>query len=147
MESDPQLIIWRKSRLDPVTGEKSADIRLVATPIARVSADALAEILLYLRYERVSSRQIEAGERVIGRLETSRQGTGVEGLRRRDFLICNLGRPEVIDCERLRDSERRKVRVGPGDGAVAVQLGVIAVPGGRAVVGLRVVVVAVAVPA
>ena len=37
--------------------------------------------------------------------------------------------------------------VGPGDGAVAVQLGVIAVPGGRAVVGLRVVVVAVAMPA
>ena len=39
------------------------------------------------------------------------------------------------------------MRVGPGDGVVAVQLGVIAVPGGRAVVGLRVVVVAVAVAA
>ena len=37
--------------------------------------------------------------------------------------------------------------VGPGDGAVAVQLRVIAVPGRGAVVGLRVVVVAVAVPA
>ena len=37
--------------------------------------------------------------------------------------------------------------VGPGDGTVAVQFGVIAVPGGGAVVGLRVVVVAVAVPA
>ena len=37
--------------------------------------------------------------------------------------------------------------VGPGDGGVAVQLRVIAVPGGGAVVGLRVVVVAVAVPA
>ena len=80
------------------------NIRLVAAPIARMSADALAEILFYLRYERVSSRQIEAGERVICRLETSCQRTGVEGLRRWDFLICNLGCPEVIDCERLRDS-------------------------------------------
>ena len=37
--------------------------------------------------------------------------------------------------------------VGPGDGAVPVQLGVIAVPGRGAVVGLRVVVVAVTVSA
>ena len=69
-----------------------------------MSADAFAEILFYLRYERVFSRQIEAVERVIGRLETPCQGTGVEGLRRRDLLISDLGRPEVIDCERLRDS-------------------------------------------
>lgn len=37
--------------------------------------------------------------------------------------------------------------IGPCDGAVSVQLGVIAVPCGRAVVGLRIVVVAVTVSA
>ena len=37
--------------------------------------------------------------------------------------------------------------VGPDDGAVAIQLGVIAVPGRRAVVGLGVIVVAIAVSA
>ena len=104
VESHPQLIVLRESRLDPVTGENIADIRLAAAPIARMSADAFAEILLYLRYERVSNRQIEAGEGEIGRLETSGQRTGIEGLRRRDLLDFDLRCPEVMDCERLRDS-------------------------------------------
>ena len=72
VESHPQLVILREPRLDLVTWEKTFDIRLAAAPIARVSADALAEIFFYLRYERVFDRKIEAGERVIGRLETSR---------------------------------------------------------------------------
>ena len=104
VESHPQLIVLREPRLDPVTGEKRADIRLIAASIARMSADALAEILLYLRYERVSSRQIEAGECEIRRLETSGQRTGIEGLRRWNFLIPDLGCPETMDGERLRDS-------------------------------------------
>ena len=112
-----------------------------------MSADAFAEILLHLRYERVFGWQIETVEGVIGRLETSGQGTGVESLRRGDFLICDFGGPEGVDCEGLRDSEWRQVRVGPGDCVVAVELAVIAVPGRGAVVGLRIVVVAVAVPA
>ena len=104
VESHPQLVILREPGLDPVTGEKTFDIRLAAAPIARVSTDALAEVFFYLRYEGISSRQIEAVERVIGRLETSRQRTGVEGLGRRDLLVLDLGRPEVVDGESLRDS-------------------------------------------
>ena len=37
--------------------------------------------------------------------------------------------------------------VGPDDGAVPVQLGIVAIPRGRAVVSLRIIMVAVAVPA
>ena len=104
MKSHPQLIVLRESRLDSITREKIADIRLVVAPIARMSADAFAEILLDLRYEGVFRRQVEAGEGVIGRLETACQGTGVEGLRRRDLLSADLGGPEVVDGEGLRDS-------------------------------------------
>ena len=120
VQSHPQLIVFREARLDPITGEKIADVRLAAAAIARVSADAFAEILLYLRYERVFGWQIEPVEGVICRLETSGQGTGVEGLGRGDFFICDFGGPEGVDCEGLRDSEWREVRVGPGGGAVAV---------------------------
>ena len=102
VQGHPQLIVLRKPRLDPVSGEKIADIRLVAAPIARVSADAFAKILLDLRCERVLGRQVEAVERVIRRLETSGQGTGVEGLRRGDLLVLDLGCPEAVDCEGLR---------------------------------------------
>ena len=112
-----------------------------------MSADAFAEILLDLGHERVSDRQIEATERVIRRLQAPRQGTGVVALRRGDPLIPNLRRPKPVDRHSLADPQRRQVGVGPGDSAVPVPLGVIAVPGGRAVVRLGVVVVAVAVSA
>lgn len=90
VESDPQFIILSKSRLDPVVREKIMDVSLTAASIARVSADAFAEILLDFRYERVSGRQVEAVEGVVRRLETSRQGTRVEGLGGWDFLILDL---------------------------------------------------------
>ena len=90
VESDPQFIILSKSRLDPVVREKIMDVSLTAASIARVSADAFAEIFLDFRYERVSGRQVEAVEGVVRRLETSRQGTRVEGLRGWDFLILDL---------------------------------------------------------
>lgn len=73
------------------------DISLAAASIARVSADAFAEILLDLRHERVSGRQVEAVEGVVRRLETSRQGARVEGLRGRDLLVLDLRGPESID--------------------------------------------------
>lgn len=97
VESDPQFIIFSESRLDPVVREKVMDVSLTAASIARVPADAFAEILLDFRYERVSGRQVEAVEGVVGRLETSRQGTGVEGLRGRDFLVLDLRGPELVD--------------------------------------------------
>ena len=73
------------------------DVGLTASSIARVSADAFAEKLLDLRYERVPGRQMEAVEGVIGRLETSRQGTGVVALRRWDLLVLDLRGPERVD--------------------------------------------------
>lgn len=97
VQSDPQFIILSKSRLDPVVREKIMNVSLTAASIARVAADAFAEILLDFRYERVSGRQFEAVEGVIGRLETSRQGARVEGLRGRDFLVFDLRGPELID--------------------------------------------------
>lgn len=73
------------------------DISLAAASIARVSADAFAEILLDFRYERVPGWQVEAIEGVVRRLETSRQGARVEGLGGRDLLIFDLRGPESID--------------------------------------------------
>lgn len=147
VESYPQLVVLGETRLDPVAREEIADVGLVAAAIARVSADAFAEILLDLGEERVSGRHIETVEGVIRRLETPRQRTGVVALGCGDLLVLDLGRPERIDCKGLGDSQWGQVSVGPSDGAVSVQFGVVAVPCGRAVVSLRIIMVAVTVPA
>ena len=147
MQRHPQLIILRKARLDLIAREQVANVRFTAASIACVSADAFAEILLDQRHERVPGRQILPGEGVVRRLETPRQGTGVVVLGRGDLLVRNLRRPECVDGQGLGDSEGGQVGVGPGYGAVSVQLGVIAVPGRGAVVGLRIVVIAVTVSA
>ena len=123
------------------------DVRFAAASIACMSADTFAEILLYQGYEWVSSWQIQAAESVIRRLETPRQGTGVEALGRGDLLILDLGCPEFVDGQSLCDSERGQVRIGPSHSAVSVQLRVIAVPCGRAVISLRIVMIAVTVSA
>ena len=108
-----------------------------------MSADALAEILLDQGYERVSGRQIQPVEGVVRRLETPRQGTCVIALGRGNLLVLDLGRPEFVDGQSLCDSEGGQVGVGPSYGAVSVQLGVIAIPCRGAVVGLRIVMIAV----
>lgn len=104
MESDPELIILSKTRLDLVAWEKIVDIGLIAASIACMPANAFAEILLDLGYERVCSRQIEAVKCVICRLKTSCQGTCVVALRCGNLLVLNLRRPEFIDCQSLDDS-------------------------------------------
>ena len=66
------------------------DVSLIAASIACVSADAFAKILLDLRNEWVSGRQIKAIESVICRLKTPRQRTGVKASRRWDSLVLDL---------------------------------------------------------
>ena len=147
VESHPELIVLGEAGLDPVGREKIADVALAAASVACMSADPFAEILLDLGYERVPDRQIKAAEGVICRLKTPRQGTGVVALGGGNPLIRDFRRPEFVDRQSLGDPQWRQVGVGPGDGAVPVQLGIVAVPRGRAVVSLRVVVVSVAVSA
>lgn len=65
-------------------------IGLIAPTIARMTTNSLSEILLDGRYERVLSRQIEAVKSVVCRLETSRQGAGIEALRCGNLLRRDL---------------------------------------------------------
>lgn len=90
VESYPKLVVLSETGLDPIAWEEVVDECPVAAPIARVSTDAFAEVLLDLWHERVSGRHIKAIESVVCRLETSSQGTCVVALRRGNLLILNL---------------------------------------------------------
>jgi hypothetical protein len=143
----PQQVLLREPRLDRIPREAVVDVRAVAPAVARVAADALAEQLLHERDERAVPRQRQLREGDVGRLQTAREGRRVVRLRERDLLQRDARGPEVGGDLRLRDPGGVEVRVGPDDGAVAVLLGPVAVPGGRAVVRLGSVVVALAVAA
>ena len=47
VESYPELVLWSEAGFDAVAWEEIVDVGLVAASIARMSADAFAEILLH----------------------------------------------------------------------------------------------------
>ena len=143
----PHLVARRKPGFEAVARERSRDIGARAASVARVDADALAQAVFDGRRERMRARQGEPGERVVRRLQAAPERRGVVALGRGDLLDGERVRPEGVGDECLCDARGVEVCVGPGGGGVAVDFGVVAVPGGRAVEGLGGVVVAFAVAA
>ena len=109
------------------------DIRLIASTITSVSANALSKQLFYRGDEGVCFGQIEAAKGDVRGRETARQGGGVVRLRSWGLLLGNLGGPEGVCDLGLGDAVGRQVRVGPGDGAVAILFRPVALSRGRPV--------------
>lgn len=143
----PQSIFLTEASLDVVAWVREVDVFPITAAVARMPADALPEQLLHRRDERVRMREREASEGEVGSHETAAQRAGVVALRGGDFLILDLSCPEGVDGLGLRDAGGGEVRVRPGDGGVAVQERVVAVPGWGAEVAFRGVVEAFAVAA
>jgi hypothetical protein len=102
------------------------DIRSARAAIASVSTDTFAEILLHGRDEGVQGWQRETFEGDACGVEAAVERGDVEGLRWGLLLLADLVGPEVGGNLGLSYAVSGEVRVGPGDGGVAFEDGVVA---------------------
>jgi hypothetical protein len=128
----PQLVVLGETLLDGPAGEQVLDVALAAAVVAGVDADALAEELLDQGSElRGIVGQVQAVEGVVGGLEGAGQRGGEVVVWGVDVLLVDLLLPEVVGDERLVDAVGGQGSVVPGGGAVAVELGPVALDAGR----------------
>lgn len=123
----PQLVVLRETVLDAPGREQVLDVGLAVAVVAGVDADALAQEFLDHGLERGGAvGQLQAGEGVVGGLEGTGQRGDIVVVWGVDALLLDLLLPEVVRDEGLVDAVGGQGGVGPGGGAVAVELGPVA---------------------
>ena len=122
----PQQILLRKSLLKHESREARSNACFAAASITGVAADTLAEELFDDGNEGVARRKGEVGEGEERGGEAAGQRAGVVALGCWGFLNGELGGPEVVCDQGLGCAGRSEAGIGPGDGAVAVEEGPVA---------------------
>lgn len=134
-DSVPQLVVLGETLIEGPAGEQVLDVALAAAVVAGVDADTLAEELLDQGSElRGVVGQVQAVEGVVGALEGAGQRGGKVVVGGVDVLLVDLLLPEVVCDERLVDAVGGQGSVVPGGGAVAVELGPVALDWGGVMV-------------
>jgi hypothetical protein len=159
----PELIVLGEAGFEIPGWEEVVDVRLCAAMVTSSSmsafglmncmldvpsmnGDALSQQLLDRRQERIVLRQAQTIECQISSPQAACEWRNIVRLRVRNLLHSNLMLPEVVRNKRLIDTVGRQVGVVPLCCGVAVDLGPVTVPARCAVICLRRVVVAFAVP-
>lgn len=119
-------IVLRESGLDSVGWEVLLDVAESAAAVTGVDIDTLTEQLLHFWDERELSRNLKAIEGVEGGLQAAGHGAGVIALRSLDVLGFDQLLPQLIHVLGLLDSGLGEMSILPGNGLVAVQLGIVA---------------------
>lgn len=102
------------------------NLSLGASAITGVDTDRFPEQLLDLRDERMALREIETREGDVGGFKTPGQGAGVVRFWCWDLLGGDLGGPEFVGFYCLCGAIGGDSCIGPGDGAVAIFFGPVA---------------------
>ena len=132
----PVWVFLGKPLLELKAGEVLLDVRLAMTAIASMRTDTLSQKLLDDRHKGVLARKRHTLKVKLSSVETAVQRTRIESLGRRYLFVLDEMFPEGIYDFGLLDTGFCKLRISPRDGAVAVQLGPVAVPRRGAKVGL-----------
>lgn len=125
-DTRPELVLLSEASLDVEVREQVLDVGLAVAAVACVSRDTLAEKLLDSGDEWVVVRKLQVRECDVGGAQAASQRRGVVGLWVRDVLGRDLFLPVRVRDLSLLEAVLGEIGVGPYCGAVAVQLGPVA---------------------